>query len=196
MTFPLGRTARLAVLASGRGSNMASLIAAFPPGDPEAEVVLVISDNRGAAALKRADDAGVRAEHVPWTDRRSFEQEAQTLLEEARVDLVCLAGFMRLLSSRLVKLWQGRILNVHPSLLPLHRGLNPHRQALADGVSTTGCSVHFVDAGMDTGKVIAQRSVPVLPGDTEDTLAARILPLEHALYPEAVRLVLSGEVAP
>lgn len=196
MTFPLGRTARLAVLASGRGSNMASLIAAFTPGSPEAEVVLVISDNPRAAALKRAEDAGVRAAHVPWTDRRSFEQEAQKLLEDARVDLICLAGFMRLLSSGFVRQWEGRILNVHPSLLPLHRGLNPHRQALADGVSDTGCSVHFVDAGMDTGKVVAQRSVPVLPGDTEETLAARVLPLEHALYPEAVRLVLTGKVTP
>lgn len=175
---------------------MASLIAAFPPEDPEAEVVLVISDKPGAAALKRAEEAGVRAAHVPWTDRRSFEQETQELLEAAKVDLVCLAGFMRLLSSRFVRNWEGRILNVHPSLLPLHRGLNPHRQALADGVSHTGCSVHFVDGGMDTGKVVAQRSVPVLPGDTEETLAARVLPLEHALYPEAVRLVLSGEVAP
>ncbi len=196
MTFPLGRPARLAVLASGRGSNMEALAAAFPPGDPVAEVVLVLSDRGNAAALETARGAGIVAQHVPWHDRGSFEAAAQDALAAARVDLVCLAGFMRLLSAHFVTTWAGRILNIHPSLLPKHRGLNPHRQALAEGAAQTGCSVHFVDAGMDTGTVVAQRSVPVLPGDTEETLAARVLPVEHALYPQAVRMVLSGAAAP
>ncbi len=195
MSFPLGRPARLAVLASGRGSNMESLAAAFPPGDPVAEVVLVLSDRADAAVLEKARAAGISAKHVPWRGRGSFEAAAQEALVTARIDLVCLAGFMRLLSADFVGHWEGRILNIHPSLLPKHRGLNPHRQALDEGVDRTGCSVHFVDAGMDTGLVVAQRSVPVLPGDTEEALAARVLPVEHALYPEAVRLVLSGAAA-
>ncbi len=195
MSFPLGRPARLAVLASGRGSNMESLAAAFPPGDPVAEVVLVLSDRADAGVLEKARAAGISSEHVPWRDRGSFEAAAQEALVTARIDLVCLAGFMRLLSADFVGRWEGRILNIHPSLLPKHRGLNPHRQALDEGVDRTGCSVHFVDAGMDTGLVVAQRSVPILPGDTEEDLAARVLPVEHALYPEAVRLVLSGAAA-
>ncbi len=174
---------------------MESLIAAFPPGDPVAEVALVISDRPDAPALIKASAARVPAVHVAWPDRSTFEDRAHALLVERRIDLVCLAGFMRLLSAGFVKAWEGRILNVHPSLLPLHRGLHPHRQALADGATQTGCSVHFVDSGMDTGKVIAQRSVAIVQGDTEEAIAARVLPLEHALYPEAVRLVLSGKVA-
>ncbi len=175
---------------------MRALLAAFPAGDDLGSVALVISDNEGAPALAAAKDAGVTALHVPWGGRRDFEEQAQLVLDDHSVDLVCLAGFMRLLSARLVSRWEGRMLNVHPSLLPKHRGLHPHRQVLADGSPETGCSVHFVDAGMDTGKVIAQRALPVLPGDTEESLAERVLPLEHDLYPEAVRMVLRGEARP
>src|SRR5690606_19243444 len=125
-----------------------------------------------------------------------FEVRLDELLRSRRVDLVCLAGFMRVLSPWFVGRWYGRLLNVHPSLLPKHRGLHAHRQALAEGVSESGCSVHFVDAGVDTGKVIVQRRVPVYPDDTEETRAARVLVEEHVAYPEAVRMVLRGEVTP
>ncbi|HEX7039522.1 MAG TPA: phosphoribosylglycinamide formyltransferase [Trueperaceae bacterium] len=196
MGFPLGRPARLAVIASGRGSNLASLLASFPPGGPEAEVVLVAGEKERAPALARAREAGVEAVHVPWDTREGFEARLDELLGDRGVDLACLAGFMRVLSPWFVGRWHGRLLNVHPSLLPKHRGLHAHRQALAEGVSESGCSVHFVDAGVDTGKVIVQRRVPVLPGDTEETLAERVLREEHVAYPEAVRLVLRGEVRP
>ncbi len=196
MRFPLGRPARLAVIASGRGSNLASLLSAFPAGSAEAEVVLVAGEKERAPALDRAREAGVEAVHVPWDTREGFEARLDELLADRHVDLVCLAGFMRVLSPWFVGRWHGRLLNVHPSLLPRHRGLHAHRQALAEGVSESGCSVHFVDAGVDTGKVVVQRRVPVLPGDTEETLAERVLREEHVAYPEAVRLVLRGEVSP
>lgn len=196
MAFPLGRPARLAVIASGRGSNLASLLAAFPTGSEEAAVVLVAGEKAQAPALDRAREAGVEAAHVPWDTREGFEARLDELLRAREVDLVCLAGFMRVLSPWFVDRWRGRLVNVHPSLLPKHRGLHAHRQALAEGVSESGCSVHFVDAGVDTGRVIVQRRVPVLPGDTEATLAERVLREEHVAYPEAVRLVLSGEVTP
>ncbi len=198
-TFPLGRMARLAVFASGRGSNLASLLQAFPPGGevPLAAVRLVVSDRANAAALERAREAGVPAVHVPFgSDRAAFEARADALLREHAIDLVCLAGFMRVLSAAFTGAWQGRIVNVHPSLLPAFRGLHAQRQALAAGARESGCTVHFVDAGVDTGRPIVQRRVPVLGGDDEDALAARILEEEHVAYPEAVRLVLRGEVAP
>lgn len=196
MPFPLERAARIAVVASGRGSNLSSLMAAFPPDAADGRVVLVVSDKETAPALAKAREAGVEAAHVAWESRERFEAELHALLEEREIDLVCLAGFMRLLSAGFVTRWEGRLLNVHPSLLPKHRGLHAHRQALAEGAKETGCSVHFVDAGMDTGEVVVQRRVPVLPDDDEETLAARVLREEHVAYPEAVRLVLSGEVAP
>lgn len=195
-TFPLGRPARLAVIASGRGSNMSSLLTAFPRGSDEAEVVLVAGEKEQAPALARAREAGMEAVHVPWETRQGFEERLDALLRDRGVDLVCLAGFMRVLSPWFVERWHGRLVNVHPSLLPKHRGLHAHRQALAEGVAESGCSVHFVDTGVDTGKVIVQRHVPVLPDDTEETLAARVLVEEHVAYPEAVRLVLRGEARP
>lgn len=197
--FPVGRLARVAVFASGRGSNLASLLRAFPPGgdEPLAAVRLVLSDRVNAAALERAREAGVPAMHVPFgRDRVAFETRSDALLREHAIDLVCLAGFMRVLSASFVDDWHGRILNVHPSLLPAFRGLHAQRQALAAGARESGCTVHFVDAGVDTGRPIVQRRVPVLDGDDEATLAARILEQEHRAYPEAVRLVLRGEVAP
>lgn len=196
MAFPLGRPARLAVVASGRGTNLAALIAAFPPGGDEAEVALVVSEKASAPALERARGAGVEAAHLPWDTREAFEERLHGLLAARGVDLVCLAGFMRVLSPAFVDRWHGRLLNVHPSLLPKHRGLHAQRQALEEGVRESGCSVHFVDAGVDTGKVIVQRRVPVLPSDDEEALAARIRTEEHVAYPEAVRLVLRGEVTP
>lgn len=203
--FPLARPARIAVMASGRGSNLDALLRAFPHDNPLGHIVLVISDQREAPALQIAVEAEVEAEYVPWpksrdqgvaykTGREQFEQVAGQLLRDHSVDLILLAGFMRLLSPAFVQAWQGRILNIHPSLLPQFPGLHAQRQALEAGVSESGCTVHFVDAGIDTGPIVLQRRVPVLPGDTEETLAARILEQEHLAYPEAVRSVLQGKV--
>ena len=228
MPFPLPRTARLAVLASGRGSNLASLLNAFPPREaplgsaaspdagastdapaqpapdeaaterPPGRVVLVVSNVPGAAALARAEAAGVATTPIAWMrqvgDRVTFERELQASLDEHGVDLICLAGFMRILSPGFTRRWAGRIVNVHPSLLPAFRGLHAQRQALQAGVTTTGCTIHLVDAGVDTGRIVLQRRVPVLPGDDESTLADRILDQEHVAYPEAVRRLLRGEV--
>ncbi len=198
--FPLGRPARIAVMASGRGSNLEALLKAFPHDNPLGHILLVISDRREAQALQKAVLAQVEAEYVPWPKRQGaagraqFEQVAGQLLHDHRIDLILLAGFMRLLSPEFVQAWEGRILNIHPSLLPQFPGLFAQRQALEAGVRETGCTVHFVDAGVDTGPIVLQRRVPVLPGDTEATLAARILEQEHLAYPEAVRRVLKGEV--
>ena len=194
MTFPLERPARLAVFASGRGSNLRSLIEAFPPGDPLASVALVVSNKRSAGALSLARAYGVPAYALPFgAERDRFEREADALLQKLEIDLICLAGFMRVLSPEFAARYAGRLLNIHPSLLPAFPGLHAQRQALAAGVSESGCTVHFVDAGVDTGAPIVQRRVPVLPGDTEETLAARILAQEHQAYPEAVRRVLTGQ---
>jgi len=181
--------ARLAVFASGRGSNLTALLQAFP-----GRIAVVISNKPGAPALDTARAHGVRAEVLPWPKggAPAFEDAARGVLAEERVSVVLLAGFMRILSARFVSEWAGRMLNIHPSLLPDFPGLHAHRQALDSGVAFTGCTVHFVDAGCDTGEVILQKRVPVLPGDTEDTLAARLLPAEHEAYPQAVRLVLRG----
>jgi phosphoribosylglycinamide formyltransferase-1 len=209
--FPLGRTARLAVFASGRGSNLSALIAAFPPVlavvEPDAAaagaaavagaaacVALVVCDRAEAGALMLARAAGVPAVHLPFgRDRVAFEAAAQRELERHRIDLIALAGFMRILSPGFAATWRGRLLNVHPSLLPSFPGLHAVRQALAAGVDRSGCTVHFVDAGIDTGPAIERHAVPVLGGDDEDTLRARIQAVEHAAYPAAVRAVLRGE---
>jgi phosphoribosylglycinamide formyltransferase-1 len=203
--FPLHRTARLAVFASGSGTNLQALLDGFPPSgrDPLAQVVLVVSDRRAAPALERARDAGAAAEHVAYPrrpdgtlDRAAFEARAGALLAAHRVDLVALAGFLRIVSPEFVAAWSGRLLNVHPSLLPAFPGLHAVRQALQAGVARTGCTVHFVDAGVDTGPAIVQRTVAVVPGDTEDALQARVQHEEHQAYPEAVRRVLLGEARP
>jgi phosphoribosylglycinamide formyltransferase-1 len=195
MVFPLDRPARLAVLASGRGSNLRALAAAFPPGDPLGSVVLVLSNKRDAGALDLAAALGLTAHFIPFgADRARFEREATAHLTAAGIDLVLLAGFMRVLSPAFTARYAGRLLNIHPSLLPHFPGLHAQRQALEAGVRESGCTVHFVDAGVDTGPIILQRRVPVLPGDTEERLAARILAQEHRAYPEAVRRVLLGEV--
>ena len=205
MTFPLSRPARLAVFASGRGSNLQALVSAFPPGDATASVTLVISNKAAAGALKLAAAAGIPAYSCPFPSRKrdpegaargAFEATAEGWLQGAGSDVICLAGFMRIFSPEFNARWRGRILNVHPSLLPAFPGLHPQRQALAAGVAEAGCSVHFVDARIDTGEVIVQRQVPVSSADTEDTLAARILEEEHLAYPEAVRRVLAGQAKP
>jgi len=191
--FPLTRPARLAVLASGRGSNLQALLEAFPADNALGSVVLVLSNRPDARALERASSSGVEAVHVPWRTRPEFEAEAQRRLLAARVDLVCLAGFMRLLSPAFTEAWAGRLLNVHPSLLPAFPGLDAHGQALRAGVTESGCTVHLVDAGVDSGPIILQRRVPVLPDDDVDSLAERTLKAEHEAYPEAIRRLLSGE---
>lgn len=193
--FPLDRPARIGVLASGRGSNLEALLRAYPPGDVMGEVRLVISNRAAAPALAKARAAGVSALHLAFDDRTRFEEETHAALSAAGVDLVCLAGFMRILSPEFVRRYPGRLLNIHPSLLPAHRGLHAQRQALEAGDRESGCTVHFVDEGVDTGATVLQRRVPVLPDDTEDSLTARILDQEHLAFPEAVRLVLTGRVA-
>ncbi len=192
MGFPLPRPARLAVFASGRGSNLAALLEAFPPGEPVGSVVLVVSDRANAGALEKARKAGIEAVVIPFAERADFEREALNLLNVHAIDLVCLAGFTRLLSSAFVDEYAGRILNIHPSLLPAFRGLHAQRRALAAGVSVSGCTVHVVDAGMDTGPILLQRKVPILKGDSEAALSERILAEEHRAYPEGVRRVLRG----
>lgn len=197
--FPLGRPARIAVFASGRGSNLSSLLAAFPPGggDPLAEVVAVIGNRSKALALAIGRDAGVPVLHHSFgDDRASFEGAAQAFLEAQRVDVIALAGFMRIFSPGFTQRWDGRILNIHPSLLPDFPGLHPVRQALDAGVPETGCTVHLVDAGVDSGPVVLQRRLRVLPGEEEPALQARIQQEEHRAYPDALRLLLSGAWRP
>lgn len=192
--FPLNRPARIAVLASGRGSNLEALLKAFPNDHKLGHIVLVISDKREALALQKAVEAQVEAEFVPWLKegRGQFEELASELLSSHHIDLVLLAGFMHILSAEFVSSWAGRILNIHPSLLPSFPGLHAQRQALEAGAKESGCTVHFVDAGVDTGSIVLQKKVPVLPSDTEETLSQRILEVEHQAYPEAVQMLLRG----
>ena len=183
------------MLISGRGSNLAALIAAARVERYPAEVVLVLSDNPDAGGLAHAREGGVASTVV---DRRRFEMKADfeaeldSLLRGANIELICLAGFMRLLSHEFVEAWRDRMLNIHPSLLPLFPGLNTHERALAAGVRVHGATVHFVRPEIDTGPIIAQGVVPVLPGDTPEGLAARVLTVEHRLYPLALKLVAGG----
>ncbi len=189
---------RVAILISGRGSNMAALIeAARAPGYP-AEIVGVFSNVADAPGLAVAAAQGIPTAarpHRDYADKPAFEAAMDEVLAGWRADIVCLAGFMRLLSPAFCTRWAGRLINIHPSLLPLHKGLHTHQQALADGVTEHGCTVHFVTPGMDEGPVIAQARVPVLPGDTADTLAARVLVEEHKLYPRALAMLARGDVA-
>ena len=187
---------RTAVLISGRGSNMQSLVAASKAADYPAEIVLVISNRPDAGGLAFARNQGIAAvaiDHKGFTDRAAFEDALDTVLRDHDIDLVACAGFMRILSPAFVEKWLGRILNIHPSLLPAYRGLNTHERALADGVSEHGCSVHFMVAELDAGPIIAQARVPVLEDDTVDTLAARVLAAEHEIYPKALASVASGD---
>jgi phosphoribosylglycinamide formyltransferase 1 len=188
---------RLGVLVSGGGSNLQALLEASAAADYPAEVACVVSNVPTAFALERARKAGVPAlvvDHKAFGARPDFERALGEALRVAGVEWVCLAGFMRLLSADFLAGFPGRVLNIHPSLLPAFPGLHAPRQALERGVKVAGCTVHFVDAGTDSGPIIAQAAVPVLPGDDEASLSARILAEEHRLYPLAVRLAVTGKV--
>ena len=188
---------RVAILISGRGSNMAALIEAAKAQDYPAEIALVVSNRPDAAGLDYARSCGIATaviDHIQFGgDRESFEQALDRKLIEQRIDLVCLAGFMRLLTPWFVNRWSGRMLNIHPSLLPQFKGLDTHRRALAAGVKRHGATVHFVVAEMDAGPIVLQDSVAVQDDDTEETLAARVLELEHQIYPRALRAVAKGQ---
>jgi phosphoribosylglycinamide formyltransferase-1 len=189
-------TRRIAILISGRGSNMASLIEAASRPDFPGEVALVLSNRPDAEGLQRAKAAGIAAlavDHKAYADRESFDRALDAALVERDIDFICLAGFMRVLGDRFVERWAGRMINIHPSLLPLFRGTHTHRRALEEGVLVHGCTVHFVVPELDAGPIVAQAAVPVIPGDTEESLAARVLAQEHALYPQALRMICSGQ---
>lgn len=181
---------RLGILISGGGSNMQSIARACQSPDFPAEICLVLSNNPDAKGLQLAKELELQTavvDHRVFPNREDFEQEIQKHLVKAKIELICLAGFMRILSPFLVGKWQGKMLNIHPSLLPEFRGLNTHKRALAAKVKTHGCSVHFVTTGLDEGPVIAQSSVPVLSDDTTQTLQARVLSAEHSLYPQVIK---------
>jgi phosphoribosylglycinamide formyltransferase-1 len=184
---------RIAILISGRGSNMVALIDACRRGQIDATPI-VISNKANAAGLERASERGIKSIAIPskGLSRDQHERSLLDALKSHEVDLICLAGYMRLLGPLLVDEYRGRILNIHPSLLPAFPGLDAQHQALAHGVKFSGCTVHFVDDGLDSGPIILQAVVPVYDDDTEDMLAIRILSQEHKLYPEAVKMVLSG----
>ena len=185
---------KVGVLISGRGSNLQALVDAAADAAYPAEIVLVISNRPDAAGLARAAQAGIAHRTIAESDRRRFAAEADAALRLADIDLVALAGFMRILDNGFVDFWRDRLVNIHPSLLPAFPGLHPQRQALAAGVKFSGCTVHFVRPAVDTGPIIAQAVVPVLPGDDETTLSDRILAAEHRLYPMAVRLYAEGRL--
>ena len=186
---------RTAVLISGRGSNLKSLIAACAAKDFPAEIVLVISNVESAGGLAIAQGAGIATKvipHKPSPSREAFDAAIDAALNEADVALVCEAGFMRIHSAWFAKRWEGRILNIHPSLLPKFPGVKVHEQVLAAGETESGATVHFLTAELDSGPIVAQANVPVFAGDTPETLAARVLEAEHALYPDALKLVAAG----
>lgn len=187
----------LGVLASGRGSNLQSIIDACTAGRVPARVAVVFSDNPDAFALERARRAGIPALHAAlkdFPDKAEYERNIVNILNRHDVELVCLAGYMRLVGTELLGAFPNRIMNIHPALLPAFPGLHAQEQAWHYGVKYSGCTVHFVDEGMDTGPIIIQATVPVLEDDTADTLAARILEQEHRIYPEAVRLFAEGKL--
>lgn len=187
---------KLGVLISGRGSNLQALIDACAAPDFPAEIALVLSNKADAYGLERAASAGIATTVVSHRDfpgdKPAFEAAMDSRLREAGVELVCLAGFMRILSEWFVGSWRDKLINIHPSLLPSFKGLDTHARALATGVRFHGCTVHFVRPAMDDGPIVAQAAVPVLPGDDADALAGRVLESEHRLYPHAVRLIAEG----
>jgi phosphoribosylglycinamide formyltransferase-1 len=189
---------RVAVLISGRGSNMQALVEAAADPNFPAEIWLVVSNRPDAAGLEHARAAGIATTVVDHknfgTDREAFERALQAVLEDAHIQLVCLAGFMRLLTPWFVGRWEGRLLNIHPALLPALKGINTHARALAAGLKIHGATVHFVVPEMDSGPIVAQAAVPVADDDTEATLAARVLRVEHQIYPMALKLVAEGRV--
>ena len=187
----------LGVLCSGRGTNLQSILAAVDSGQIPAPVGVVLTDKPDARALERAEKEGIPhfcVNRKQYADKQAFEEALVEKLREHGVTLVILAGFMRILSPYFVHEFPGRILNIHPSLLPSFGGAHAHRDVLAYGVKVSGCTIHFVDEGMDSGPIILQTAVPVLDGDDEDTLAARVLEQEHKLYPRAIELFLNGKL--
>jgi len=197
MAEPAPPRRRTAVLISGRGSNLEALIAHCAAPAANAEIALVVSNRPAAAGLAHARAAGIPAaviDHHRHDSRESFEAEIDAALENHGIEIACLAGFMRILSAGFVARWRDRLLNVHPSLLPALRGLDTHRRALEAGVRFHGCTVHFSRAELDAGPIIVQGVVPVRADDTEDSLAARVLTLEHRCYPQALELVAAGRV--
>jgi len=191
------RRLRTAVLISGRGSNMEALIASAADPDFPAEIALVLSNRAEAQGLIHAKSRGIATaavDHKIFAGREEFERSMQLVLEAHRIEFICLAGFLRLLTPWFIGRWAGKMLNIHPALLPAYRGLHTHERALADGVKIHGCTVHFVVPQMDEGPIVAQAAVPVLDGDTPETLAERVLEQEHRIYPLALRLVASGAV--
>lgn len=188
---------RVGVLASGRGSNLQALLDGLAGKEAPAEVVLAVADRPGTGALRRAEAAGVAARVVDrgdFSERDGFDEAVDEILREKDVGLVCLAGFMRILGAGLVGRWTDRIVNIHPSLLPMYPGLDTHARAIAGGGRVHGCTVHFVRPEVDAGPVIAQAAVPILPGDDPEGLAARVLAAEHRIYPRAVRWIAEGRV--
>ena len=188
---------KVGVLISGRGSNMTALAEACADKRYPAKIVLVLSNEPGAAGLDRAREFGLAADaidHRGFADRAAFDAAVTARLEAAGVELVCLAGFMRLFTAGFVEHWRDRLLNIHPSLLPAFRGLDTHARALAAGGRLHGCTVHFVRPELDEGPIVMQAAVPVLPDDTAESLAARVLAQEHRIYPAALRLVADGAV--
>ena len=193
----MGAHLKLAVLISGRGSNLQALIDATATAAFPAKIVRVISNEPDAGGLERAAAAGISTAVVPhrdYPDRDSFESSLSEEIRSSGSELVVLAGFMRLLTATFVEEWRDRLINIHPSLLPAFKGLHTHERALKAGVRYTGCTVHYVRPEMDEGPIIVQAAVPVLPGDDADTLAARVLEQEHVIYPLAVRLIAENQV--
>ena len=187
----------LGILCSGRGSNMQSIMAAIESGQIKAEIGIVLTDKPEARALQVASEAGIKSVCVnrkACSTQQEFEEKLVAELKAANVTLVVLAGFMRILSPYFVEAYRHRILNIHPSLLPSFGGAHAHRDVLAYGTKVSGCTIHFVDEGMDHGPIILQDTVPVLDDDTEDTLAARVLTKEHILYPKAIELFVDGRL--
>jgi phosphoribosylglycinamide formyltransferase 1 len=188
---------RVGVLISGRGSNMMALVEASRDPSYPAEIVCVVSNRPDAGGLNYARAQGIAAHvvnHKDFSSRETFDEAMNLYLQSQALDLICCAGFMRIMTPVLIRPWEGRMLNIHPSLLPAYRGLHTHERAIADGVKLVGCTVHFVTEELDGGPIVAQASVPVLPDDTPNTLAARVLEKEHPLYVKALAMVARGEV--
>ncbi|MDK2834601.1 MAG: phosphoribosylglycinamide formyltransferase 1 [Methanolobus sp.] len=191
-------TTNIAVLVSGRGSNLQSIIDSIESGNiPDARVSVVISDVKNAFALERARTHGIDAVFIDpraFVDKKAYEQELLSVLGQYDIGLILLAGYMRIVGREVIEAYRNRVINIHPALLPSFKGLHAQKQAFDYGVKVSGCTVHFVDEGMDTGPIILQRAVPVLEGDNADTLAARILEQEHQIFPEAVKLFVEGKL--
>ncbi|GHF27688.1 phosphoribosylglycinamide formyltransferase [Kordiimonas sediminis] len=191
------RKLKLGVLISGSGTNLQALIDAAAQGDYPAEINVVICNRPNAGGIERAKKAGIPVaviDHTEYEIREKFEAALQECLMEHGVQLVCLAGFMRILNADFVNKWRDRMINIHPSLLPAYKGLHTHARALEDGVRFAGCTIHFVRPEMDNGPIIMQAAIPILPVDTPESLAARTLTFEHQMYPAAVRLIAEGKV--